>query len=145
MAYRKHSPVKTKNVGISRTVQADSPGTDVSSIMARFQQTGLLPDATGRTPLYGDFSEARDLHHHLTEATRAQEDFMALPSIVRAAASNDPVELLNMLNTPEGCDQLRAAGLDIPERDPSKESDTTTPPPSKAPLAAPPAESDSDD
>lgn len=133
---REHTRFTTPVGEDSPTQQHFKDECTVSLIVKRFQRTGIMPVNT-RQPLYGDFTEATDLHSAMNLVLAAQADFDALDARVRAVAQNDPREFLKLLATDEGCDALEAAGLPLErpteakkERKESKE-EAETPPPEK--------------
>lgn len=124
--YRKRRVARLNDFGGAEQSHRDS--TDLRTIIDRYQANGQMPALNGSTPLYGDFSQAVDLHTQLNRTRTAQEHFDALPSAVRAACDNDPVLFLEMFNDQEGRDELRAAGIDLPYAegiDPAPEPEPT--------------------
>lgn len=84
----------------SVTNQSDRDAADINSIMARYEKTGMIPDAlTGalRTPMYGDFTLLPDFHTAQVNIARTKEAFAALPAGVRARFENDPAKLIDFL------------------------------------------------
>lgn len=83
--------------------------TDLNRIMARYTQTGELPQEIIGT--YGDFSEGIDYHQAQNIILRADAQFNALPAEVRARFSNDPAEFLDFVHDPENLDEALELGL----------------------------------
>lgn len=110
-----YTPVGTDNP----TQQHFKDQCTVSKIVKRFQTTGIIA-SNSREPLYGDFSQATDLHTAMNLVIEAETSFMALDAHIRAAADNDPQKFLEMLATDEGCEKLRAEGLEL--TDPKSET-----------------------
>lgn len=99
--------------------------TNINLIIAEFQNTGALPQPAGGSARYADFSSASDLQTAFNLAHDAQDAFDDLPSAVRNAAMNNPVQFAEMLNDPEGIEILKKAGLaDEAKTPPSPEPPT---------------------
>lgn len=91
---------------------------DINTIIARYQVTGLLTDpnvqaqGVNRTPLFGDFSE---LPHDYASAQNfimeANEQFMNLPSTVRAHFHDDPGDLLRAFDDSSRHQELVDLGI----------------------------------
>lgn len=109
-----YKPVRKKFTKPTRCRQSEADQTDVNTIVARHQKTGVVNHLNGKPAMYGDFSQANDLKEALDLTMAAQEGFMELPAAVRRAAENDPRVMLEMLGSEEGTDVLVEAGLDIP-------------------------------
>lgn len=105
--------VRREFVGASRTKQQFKDVTDVNLIVKEHTRTGQLTHLNPRKPMYGDFSLANDLKTAFDEVHAAHDAFMELPSEVRKAAKNDPVEMLELLATEEGTQTLVDAGLAV--------------------------------
>ena len=116
----------------SRTQQHFREKQDINRIVRDFAQTGRWDHVMNENPQYGDFSGARHLQEALNLTRSAETDFMRLPASVRQAASNDVVEYLEMLATPEGAQELCNAGLPIdgltPEPAPGQSQAPEAPP-----------------
>lgn len=85
--------------------------TDINRIVKRHASTGLWDHLSNRMPLYGDFSEATDLHEAMNRVDDAWDTFNELPPRVRSACDNDPRKLLAMLAIEDGCKVLEEAGF----------------------------------
>lgn len=73
--------------------QAPAQECDINAIMKRYQRTGQLPVAV-RVASYGDFSGPSELLDARAVVARAEAQFDALPSAVRARFKNDPAAFL---------------------------------------------------
>lgn len=118
---------------------ADAAGANINRIVAQYRANGTLPNIGLGDPLYGDFTTPTDLQDALDLVEVVTERFEQLPADVRSAAHNNPVQLLDMVQTEAGREVLQAAGLIIttpPQNEtpghtsPSKASENTegTPP-----------------
>lgn len=96
--------------GVERTKQADAAASDVNAIMARWIAHGTVP-VTGQRPRYGDFAAGVDYHAAMNAVRSAEADFESLPAAVRAVAENDVGRFLELADTPEGLEALKAAGM----------------------------------
>lgn len=127
--------VKTEVGERSRTKQASKDACDINAIMRRYHRTGMVDHLSGRTPIYGDFSEVGDYLDSMERVRAAQDAFDALPSAIRDACGNDPAELLDMATNPARAEEFEALGLEAglvirePEAGPKPEPEV---PPSEA-------------
>lgn len=110
--------------------QSHRDSTDINSILANFMQTGQMHSVNRSKPLYGDFSNSRDLHQALNIVRDAEASFAMLPASVRQAALNDPTVFLDMVEDDTQLQHLIDAGLVLSE-------DQAGPPHPKPPAAAP--------
>lgn len=90
--------------------QADTARTNINAIVKRFVATGELPQAS-QEPRYGDFSDGLTFHDMMCRVRQAEQEFMALPSAVRAACANDVGEFLDQVVDDEKRAQLEELGL----------------------------------
>lgn len=119
--------------------QAFKDETNINTIIAQYQATGSMTSVNHSAPLYGDVSEATDLADAFNKAAIARASFDELPSLVRAAALNDPIEFLAMANDPDGRLLLQDAGLSFSD-EPTRSPFPSEPPAPAAPAAPAPAE-----
>lgn len=96
----------------SRTKQAFKDESDINLIVKGHAQSGIVPNFNKKDPSFGDFSEGVDLFTAMNRVREANEEFATLPAAARAAAQNDPVVMLNMLQNEQGANDLVDAGLD---------------------------------
>jgi len=82
--------------GKSLAKQSFKDECDINTIVRMFGVTGKVP-VTALEPSYGDFSGVSDYHSALNKINSTKDDFMALPSKIRARFSHDPYELVNFL------------------------------------------------
>nr|CAI9750505.1 virion structural protein [Microvirus sp.] len=102
--------------GTSLTQQHFKKDADINNIIAKYHTTGLLTDpaspSTAREPLFGDFSDMpTDYMSAYDRMQAAREEFMQLPSKVRAEFGDNPAALLDALNNPEMKDKLIDLGI----------------------------------
>lgn len=109
-AYGTKSPVRLNFNGTSRTKQSFRDETNINTIMARFQKTGMLEFVNKHEPQYGDVT-AIDFQNSMESVAQAREMFADLPSKVRDRFNNDPAELLDFLDNPDNKDEAVLLGL----------------------------------
>lgn len=98
---------------------------DLNTIMSQYTQSGLVPEGTSRTALYGDFSQVDDYLTALNTIENARNQFNELPARARERFKNDPLELLAFLQNPDNKPEAQRLGL-LKEEPPPP---TPTPPP----------------
>ncbi len=113
-AYGQKAPVRLTFTGTSRTKQSFKEETDINSIMARFQKTGMIEFINKHEPQYGDVT-AIDFQTAMQSVATGREMFADLPSKVRDRFNNDPAELLEFLDNPENRDEAILLGLAKPK------------------------------
>lgn len=111
--------------------------TNINNIMAHYEATGTVNRVNRQAPLYGDVSNLPDLRTAIDQVREAQASFDALPSQVRAAAANDPVQFLEMMSRPEGREYLQASGLEIYDQVEPDPAPTPPAEPVETPVAEP--------
>lgn len=87
---------------IGMTRQSFAKDADINTIMARYPNGGVPLDFMNLgTPIFGDFSDLTDFGTVVNRVNQARENFMLLPSALRARFDNDVEKLLNFISTPE--------------------------------------------
>lgn len=86
--------------GASKTVQSEAEKTNINKIMAKYQQTGHLPQVTAQA-LYGQVPGAEDFRDAMQIVADAKSKFDALPAEIRKKFGHDPQKLLDMMDDPE--------------------------------------------
>ncbi len=92
------------------TDQSQSKEADVNNVVARYIQTGQLPQSM-KTPRYDDLVDAPDYHTAMTVVANAQQQFDALDARIRAQFSNDPAQFLEFAQNPANASTLIDLGL----------------------------------
>ncbi len=95
---------------VSKTRQSEAAATNINTIMARYDKTGVLP-VDSRQAFYADVSQMGDYRTALEQVRVADDAFMALPANVRAQFENDPALFLDFTSDPANRDQMREMGL----------------------------------
>lgn len=85
---------------------------DINRIMAKYRQTGILPEyARQAAQRFGDFSQVPDFMEMQARVNAAMEMFGALPAAVRKQFNNDPHEFVQAASTKEGRELMVKLGL----------------------------------
>lgn len=91
--------------GSSLTVRAPQSETDVNAIVERGRRTGYLVDplkaATGRQPMFGDFSGVTSYEAACVAVANTKSAFLDLPARLRELCENDPSKFLDVIADPE--------------------------------------------
>jgi len=98
----------------SRTHQSFAKDADINNIMNRYKKTGVLGDpsiSSQRVSRFGDFSDIADYPTIVARIQQAQDDFMTLPSEVRAKFGNLVENALDFIADPANADEAVALGL----------------------------------
>lgn len=97
----------------SLAVQSQKDEADINTIVRNFGVTGKLPEGV-RIPEYGDFNGVDD-YRSAIEAVRAAEDnFMKIPSDLRARLGHDPAKFVEYCADPANLEEMRKIGLAVP-------------------------------
>lgn len=119
------------------TDQSEKGLSDINNIVAAALDNSQQPVLTRGEPFYADLTTSEDYHASLNRLMAAQSRFQTLPSRVRAAADNDPGQLLAMLATEEGTNALIEAGLDLRDPNPPEPVRETPTPAVETPAETP--------
>ncbi len=96
--------------GKTLTRQSEAKATNINTIVAQYDKTGLLPQ-TGREALYADVADAPDYRTALDLIRNADELFMTIPAAVRARFDNEPAVFLDWTSDPDNRDEMVEMGL----------------------------------
>lgn len=116
----------------SRTQQHFKDECDVNRIMARYAQSGVLPQ--GGRPKHFIEAGALEFQEALNLVITAEEAFASLPSATRERFANNPSLLLSFLEDPANRPEAVKLGLIPPGDTPTP---TPAPEPAKGPQNAP--------
>ena len=83
----------------SKAVQSQKDDADINVIVKRFGVTGQLPAAV-LLPEYGDFTGIDNYRDAIEAVRTAEEEFLKIPSEVRAKFNHDPQAWLEYVNNP---------------------------------------------
>lgn len=95
----------------SRTKQSFKAESDINSIVAKYQRTGLVTNISGKKPFYGDVSSVPDYQDALALVAHAQDQFSKLPAKLRERLGNDPEGLVRYLSDESNWDDAVKLGL----------------------------------
>lgn len=85
----------------SKTKQSFKDACDINLIMKRHAAGDQVFHLNAKNPVYGDFTDANDLHVTMNRVKDAEAQFAALPAAVRAACDNQPAKLLHLIEDPD--------------------------------------------
>lgn len=94
----------------SKAQQHEYDSTDINKIVARYTQTGELPQHN-MPPLEEDFSEVTDMQTALNLIVEARMAFMEQPADVRAKFDNDPAKFVDFCSNDANYEDMRKMGL----------------------------------
>lgn len=96
---------------------------DINNIVAKYQDTGILPQGDpSNVPMFGDFSD-RKLRSYQSAVNFVQDvldRFNELPSQVRERVGNTPSGLINFLRNPDNLEEAIRLGLVNPPAKPEE-------------------------
>ncbi len=96
--------------GKTRTKQSEAKATNINTIVAQYDRTGVLP-TLGRETLYADVSDMPDYRTALDLIEQADKMFMSIPANLRARFDNDPAVFLDFTSDPENRAEMVEMGL----------------------------------
>lgn len=96
--------------GETRTKQSEAKATNINTIVAQYDKTGLLPQ-TGREALFADVADVGDYRSALDLIRQADELFMNIPAGVRSRFDNDAAVFLDWTSDPVNRDEMVEMGL----------------------------------
>lgn len=94
----------------SLTKQDAADECDINKIMARYEQTGVMPEGR-RMYEYGEAISEFSYQESLNAVIAAEAEFAALPAKLRDRFGNDPEALFRFLDDPKNRDEAVALGL----------------------------------
>lgn len=116
-AYRVHSRVQLDTGDESMTRQEFADECDINVLMARYQKSGIFPQAD-RPPMYLDVASMPDLQSALHIMMDAETAFQSLPAVVRKEFDNDPLKFVDFAQDEKNVSKLREWGLAEPVKAP---------------------------
>lgn len=106
--------VVTINNSESATVQSDVHESEIRHIMARYEQTGILPRLSGGDLAFRDITSFDDYAEAMRHAETAKLEFMELDPRIRRVFNQDHLAWLDAAHdglTPEQAQQLQKLGV----------------------------------
>lgn len=95
----------------SMTEQSHKESCDINVILRNALSQGQLPDMIKSNPQYGDFSTLPTYQESLNTVIHAQDQFAALPALVRERFQNDPGQFLSFATDVKNIDEMVKMGL----------------------------------
>lgn len=124
------------SVSPSLTQQEFKDECDINKLMARYVQTGVLPEGIG-VGVYGDFSQGVDFQEAQQLIKRAEAQFMAMPANVRDRFANSPAAFLDFVSDEKNLDEAYKLGLLSDEYNAKRKAADAAPSPEPKPSAEP--------
>lgn len=114
--------------GQGRTHQSFKDECDINRIMARYMQTGILPQDIN--PLEARYLDVSDIDFQSAQelVAGARSLFEQMPSKLRTRFENDPAKLLAFVSDSKNAQEAAELGLLTPERAAAILNPTSTPP-----------------
>lgn len=106
-----HAVPVSPHGGTSLTDQQYKAECDLGSILSNYGITGRVPVV--REGVSGDFSQIGDYQACLDRINRAKDEFLALPSEIRARFGNDPSAYVDFVLDPANTDECVRLGLKV--------------------------------
>lgn len=115
----------------SRTKQSFKNECDINHILKMYKKNGIVTHIQARAPMFEDVADALSYQDSLNLVIRAQEQFAALPSKVRARFGNDPAQFLEFCGNSANAKEMVDLGLATarPEAPAVKEPEAPISPP----------------
>lgn len=130
------APVELECGTETPTKQSMKAECDVNNIVAKFQETGVMPNVG--PGMFADVSEIGDYRNALEQVEAAENLFMALPASKRAEFQNDPALFLDWMVDPANASELGSLGYTFIDEngevlDPAAAANAAVPPVEDAP------------
>jgi len=106
-----HKPKRYEEKCKGKTHQSFKDECNINNVMAKYAQTGQLPELIKKQPQYGDFSQAPDYQEAQNIVIRANAQFNSLDARVRERFANEPLKFLEFANNPANADEMAKLGL----------------------------------
>lgn len=110
-AYDKHDRQGFETVGESLTQQHFAKEADIKTIIKKHDRTGIISHVARGVAHYGDYSEVNEYRDALDMVNNANENFMQLPSEIRAMFDNDAGTFFEFATNPANDEKMVQLGL----------------------------------
>lgn len=120
---RRRPRVRTENLEPSKTVQSDRFRAEITHVLAKYRETGVMVGLSSADLTFRDVSEFTDFAEMARATKVAEHEFMRLPSKVREVFHGDVMEWLDAAKdgvTPEQHAKLVKLGVVDEVVDPAK-------------------------
>ena len=94
----------------SITDQSGASDSDINNIVARYKQTGVLPDIKQTAQQFIDCTQIRDYQDSKNTIAKANSLFHQLPAELRALMQNNPANTHNFFTDPRNKEILESYG-----------------------------------
>lgn len=134
--------VRTLNEEESKTVQSDRNKAEITSILAQYQVTGIMPHMANVELEFRDVTEFEDFADLMRQSQEAEKVFMGLPSKLREVFDHDVMKWLDAAHDDEKLEALRPKLEELGVIDPpaAPAAPAAPPAPPVTPPPPPPAE-----
>lgn len=109
--FKRDDGIKFKGPG--RTHQSFRDECNINNIMAKFESTGVLPEAIKSNPQYGDYASLPSYQESCHIVMKAEEQFSMLSAKVRGRFNNDAASFLAFCEDKNNLDEMYDLGLAI--------------------------------
>lgn len=120
----------------SKTMQEFKNEVNINSIMKKYNATGVVSHIMKDQPMFDDVSELMSLQDALNLKNVSDQNFLKLPSKIRARFNNSAVNMIDFLNDSSNYDEAVNLGLvdkkPVIVEEPQKAPKSTKPPEPKA-------------
>lgn len=96
--------------GPSRTRQSDAYAADINNIMARYEETGVLP-TVNRGLFFADVSDVGGFDNAITLVHGIERAFLEYPPDLRKRFDNDPAKFVDFTQDPNNHEEMVEMGL----------------------------------
>lgn len=94
-----------------QVVQSDAHRADITKILARYRQVGIVDHLNTAEAMFRDITEFQDFGDAMLMAKEAEKEFMKLPSKIREVFDHDVATWLDAAHDQEKRDALVEAGI----------------------------------
>lgn len=95
---------------------------NINKIVKRYNTTGVMPSGT-RKPIYADLTQTFNYQEAVERINAIQDDFMTLPSELRAEFDNDPIAFGDFISNPDNLDKITDMGIIVPQKEATPSTD----------------------
>lgn len=95
----------------SMTIQSDAHDADITHILKKYKQVGIVDHLNNAQGLFMDVTQFTDLADAMRQSKVAEVEFLKLPSKVREIFNHDVADWLDAAHDPEKRAQLEADGF----------------------------------
>lgn len=97
--------------GPGKTKQSFANETNINTIVARYQKTGMISRVEDNPGIFADVSKIEDYQGMVSKIRFAQESFEQLPPALRKRFGNDPGRLVEFVSDSENIEEAIKLGI----------------------------------